>query len=201
MPLPKYASTGKPGRIRSRDGSIDIQIDVITNVRRSHEWRRTTTALERGESLTVHRQRVPETMTMDIVVTDTEAIAGAQVINRWERSRARRVRERLNEAQASDSELRVWIGDRYERTPAGSTVWVLDTFERTLEYPQDEGTLMATLTFGESPRFATQFTSAVDSVADELADVLGDEADRGRQSTSAVDAETAGDVAAEAWPP
>lgn len=184
----RLGSNGKAGRILGPPGSgIDVHIDVIENVKRSHEWRRTETALERGAALTVHRQRVPETMQMSIAVSNMPPDALALITGRWERDHAAKTYARLLAAQEYDQELRVWLGESFARTPAGIQVWVLDN----IDGPEEDGAmtvaagvLRATLTFGESPRFATVFAANLPDVTDSLADVVGDNVERGRQSTT-----------------
>ena len=60
--------------------------------------------------------------------------------------------------------------------------------------------LWATLTFGENPRFATQFTSALPDADDSIADSIGGNVERGRQSTTDASPGDAALVAAEVWP-
>lgn len=195
----KLGSAGKPGRITGPPG-VSIHLDVIRRVSRSSRYERTETAVEKGAPLTVHRRRVPEPLVVEIVVTDTQPFAGASLIGRWEPDHARKTLERLREAQASDEELRVWDGENYYRTPAGTKVWVLDEISGPELEGAERGVLRATLTFGESPRFATQFTPAFPDTSEALADVTGDEAERGRQSTTDVDASDVDAVEAEVWP-
>ena len=83
--------------------------------------------------------------------------------------------------------------DRLMREAA--EVWVLDNIDGPQDRGAEYGVLRATLTFGENPRFATQFTSAVLADADEsLEDIIGGNVERGRQST------TSTDVVIEVWP-
>lgn len=202
MPPPSKLGAGGPfGRILSSGGpEIDVYLDIITNIKRGSDWRRTTASLERGESLMVHRMREPETLTLDVVASDVEPFAGAFLAGRWEQDHAEKTYERLLEAQAFDRELRVWTGRKYERTPAGIGVWVLDRIDGPGLMPGDSGVLRVTLTFGESPRFVTAFTSATANVGEELEDVAGDPAERGRQSTTTVDGESAASIAQGSWP-
>lgn len=179
---------------------IDVYIDSITAIRRSSAYQRTEESLERGETLMTHRIRKPETMSITIRVTDVEPFFGALLFGRWELDHAEKTLDRLREAQAFDRELRVWTGKKYERTPAGTGVWVLDEIDGPELSGTESRVLNATLIFGESPRFATAFTSAEAIIAAELADVAAEAAERGRQSTGAVGADATADIAAGAWP-
>lgn len=192
------ASNGKACYILG-EGGINVHVDVITRITRGSQYNRTETALERGAALTVHRQRVPQQVTLEVVASDVEPVVGALITGRWELDHASKTLDRLLEAQASDTELKVWTGEEFLRTQAGSQVWVLDNIEHSLEGAETQ-VLKATLTFGESPRFATQFTNALDNVDSDLADVLGSPAERGRQSTTETSASTADAVSAGAWP-
>jgi hypothetical protein len=204
VPLPSKlgASNGPPCRILSANGAgIDVHVDQILSIKRSSKWERTEDALETGESLTTHRIRVPETLTLEIQCTNVEPFAGALLIfQRWERDHAAKTAERLLEAQAWDGELRVWSGKQYERTPAGTGVWILDEIDGPHLSGTESGVLHATLMFGESPRFTTAFTTATPEVGDELADVIGSPAERGRQSTTTVGADSAATIGASVFP-
>lgn len=202
MPVPsKLGSIGAPGRILSAQGAaIDVHIDNVLSIKRGSRWERTEDAVESGQTLTTHRIRVPETLVMEIEVSDVEPHFGALLIQRWEQDHSAKTLERLQKAQAFDGELRVWSGKQYERTPAGIGVWVLDEIDGPLLTGPDVGVLRATLTFGESPRFTTAFTTAIPTVGDELADVLGSPAERGRQSTTAVGADGAAEIGAGVFP-
>jgi hypothetical protein len=200
--MPIFGSNGRPGRITSPVGvgvPVDVHLDAITGVSRGGEYSRTTTGLERGAALTVHRQRVPEEARLDIVASDVEPFAGAILLGLWEPDHAKKTLARIVAAQAADTELRIWDGEGFLRTPAGSKVWVLDAYSYTLE-GAEVGVLRASLTFGESPRFATQFTSALDNVSADLADITADSAERGRQSTAAAGADQAAEIGASVYP-
>lgn len=199
----RFTSTGRPGRIIGALGSgIDVHIDVIKSINRSSKWERTQTALEQGAALSVHRQRTPEPMSVEILICDTAPRFGALAIGRWENDHTTRTVQRLKEAQAAEFELRVWDGRRYQRTPAGIQVWVLDDIEGpTWQGQIDTSTGLYsafTLKFGESPRFVTTFTPASANVSEDLQDVVGDSSERGRQSTteagSDLDSQLAGGV-------
>jgi hypothetical protein len=202
MPIPsKLGSVGKPGRILSAGGpEIDVHLDSILTIKRSSKWERTEDSLEAGESLTTHRLRVPETLTIEIQCSDVEPHFGAFLIGRWETDHSAKTAERLLAAQAHDGELRVWTGEHYERTPAGIGVWVLDDIDGPHLSGTESGVLHATLMFGESARFTTAFTSAAPDVGDELVDVVGSPAERGRQSTTGVGAEASAEIGANVWP-
>ncbi len=180
MPVP-FPTQPKAGRIYGAPG-VNIYIDCITAVRRDHEWARTEEPLETGESLTAHRRRVPEHPQIDILISDVEPHVGAQLLG-WEQDHAKKTRDRIMAAQAADSELYFWLGTEFLRTPAGSKVWVIDNVSELIEGPES-GTFMSTISLGEQPRFSTVFTSALPNVSDELADVTGSPAERGRQSTT-----------------
>jgi hypothetical protein len=200
--MPPLASNGKPGYIRGPAGSgIEVYLDVITKIDRSHRRERTTNSLERGRPLTVHRIRTPEQLVLDVFASDIEAAPGATISGRWEQDHARKTLERLLAAQAYDGgELTVWNGDAFERNAVGqSRVWVLDEISHSLEGASTKQ-LRATLTFGEQPRFSDSFTTALQDTDPSLADVTGGVADRGRQSNEAVDAETGASIIAGAWP-
>lgn len=121
---------------------------------------------------------------MEILISDKEPFFGALASGQWELDHAKKTEQRLLDAQAADSELRIWDGDGYYRTPAGKQVWVLDKIDGPKLAGTEEGVFNATLTFGEQPRYATQFTTAIDNVDESLSDVVGNGVERGRQSTT-----------------
>jgi len=126
-------------------------------------------------------------------------VPGALLANRWELDHAAKTLERLIAAQASETELRIWTGRKFLRTPAGARVWVLDSFTHALEGTDDK-VLRASLKFGESPRFTTFFTSAIETVDNSLVDVVAGAVDRGRQSTTTVSDSAATDILENTWP-
>lgn len=200
IPSGPLASAGSPGRIIGQpEGAppIDIQFDVIESIERSSSFERTTTALETGESLTKHRIRNAEGMTWRVLASDVEPIVGSRLIGLWEANHAIKTRDRVLAAQAADCEFQCFDGQEFMRTPAGGTVWVIDNVDYSME-AGEKGVFRATIKFGESPRFTTQFTAGVAAVAPELADVTGSPAERGRQSATA--AGDGGDIAGSAWP-
>ena len=194
-------STGSPARIRGQftNGAVvDVHIDSIVSIRRAANRERTTTPIESGESLTTHRLRMAETVTWEILVSDVEPFVGALLLGRWETDHSAKTLQRLLDAQACDQELELWNGKTFERTPAGTRVWVLDAFDYTLTAAEGSRSLTATLTFGESPRFSTIFTPSTLDVSADLQDVVADSDERGRQST--VDAGDGGAISEGAWP-
>ena len=202
MPAPsKLGSNGPPCRILSAGrAGIDVHIEQILSIKRGSKWERAEDSVETGQSLTTHRIRVPETLTLEIQCSDVEPYFGAGLTPLWERDHAALTAARLLEAQAYDGELRVWTGKQYERTPAGVGVWILDDIDGPHLTGNESGVLHATLMFGESPRFTTAFTTALPDVGDELVDVIGSPAERGRQSTTTVGADSAASIGAGVFP-
>lgn len=190
--------SGKAGRIMGPPG-LSVHLDSILKVNRGPEWRRTETAVELGAPLTVHRMRVPEVVTMNIAISNVEPRAGALLLGLWELGHVEKTKLKLEQAQAAPTELMVWTGTSFLRTPAGIQVWVLDKVDYDDE-PGFDGSLRATLTFGENPRFATMFTPALPAADPGLTDVVGGTAERGLQSTTTAGADAASEVAAGAWP-
>ncbi len=153
---------------------LDVQI--------SSQVERTTASLELGAALTVHRQRVPRGLTMDIIVSDVESEVGDLLLGFHERDRARKAEAMLDRLQASPDGLRIFHRGRFVRTPAGERVWVLDNWTR-MDVAPEVGVLRASLSFGEQPRFGTFFESALDGVVEEFSAEVDPGVDRGRQST------------------
>jgi hypothetical protein len=197
----RLGSTGSPARIRGRfsnGAEVDVHIDVIVSISRAANRERTTTPIESGQSLTTHRLRQAETVTWEIKVSDVAPFVGALLTGQWETDHSAKTLARLLDAQACDQELELWNGKTFERTPAGTKVWVLDSLDHTMNVAEGSRSLSATLTFGESPRFSTIFTPSTLDVSDDLQDVVADSDERGRQST--VDAGDGGAISEGAWP-
>jgi len=192
------ASSGNAGRISFFGGGGEpIHIDLIARISQPRSYKRTSASLERGGSLTKHRAREAEALTLDVVFSDVEGYGKALLVGRWELDHADKSRKRLNAAQQADVGLRVWDGDRYRQTPAGD-LWVLDTITPT-EEGTDNGYYRATLSFGEFTTFDTQFTTSVPDAAEAVADDVGAGSSGGLQST--VDAGEQGPaIEAGAWP-
>jgi hypothetical protein len=192
-----FPTQPKAGRIYGAPG-VNIHIDCILSVKRQRTWSRTEESIEQGVALSVHRKRVPEKgVTLEILISDVEPTAGATFLG-WESDHAKKTRQRIIDAQGSDQELYIWLGTEFLRTPAGSKVWVIDDISEMQEGPEN-GTYRATITVGESPRFSTVFTSALSNVSDELVDVTGSPAERGRQSTTTATSDQSSAAAAEVF--
>lgn len=196
LPPSQFASLGTPARIIGDDGT-DIHIDALVRQQRSSDFRRSSVTLENGAPLTSHRIRELQTVEWEIVISDIPPTNDAQVLGRWELDHARKTRDRLLQAQLSTSELRLFDGSAFLRTPAGITVWVIDSIPYD-EQSGDLGVFRATIRFGESPRASTVFAQAPPEVATGLSDIVTSPTDRGRQSTTA--AADGGEIAAGAWP-
>ena len=200
MPGRALASNGLAGHIQGLGPPpVYVHIDVIMKVSRGSEYRRTETALEQGAALTVHRQRVPETVKIDIVISDAEPVPGVFFTPLWEIDHANKTLARLIETQASATELKIWDGRKNLRTPAGTAVWVLDSFDHIIEGTETR-VLRASLRFGEAPRFSTLFTPALPDTDSAISDAVGGTAERGRQSTSASSPATSAAVVMGAFP-
>lgn len=186
------ASSGPQAKIKGLPGSeIDVPIDLITSIARRHARARTSNSLERGRPITTHRIREAEQVVLQIICSDVEPTAGAQLVGLWEQDHAKKTLDRMLAAQAYEGgELTIWTGTEFIRPAGGGGVrsWVLDDIDHTIE-GAEYGVLRATLTFGEQTRYSTAFTSALPDVAPDFEDVVGGGADRGRQSPVA-----AGDV-------
>jgi len=76
---------------------------------------------------------------IDIVVSDTEPVAGALEAGMWERSHAVKTWDRIDAAKGKA--LRIWNGCRYVESPSGS--WALHASDLTNE----NGVLRGRLSF------------------------------------------------------
>lgn len=182
MPL---ASTGSPGSIGG------VHIDVITAIRAPRNFLRTEVAVERGQPVTAHRQRVSYPLELDVVISDCEPFAGASLTPLWEADHARKTRQRLLDLLEAGTVITVFDGAELWRTPAGSRVWIIDAIDdgkmpEDTPQPGEASTWRATIRIAEFRGFSTSFASADPNVDPSIADDVDGIVDTGTQSTTQV---------------
>lgn len=178
--MPTYATTGRPGRIG------DVHLDVIEAIAAPRRYDRTSTAIESGAPIGVHRQRVPFTIAVTVLISDAPPIIGATVLGLWELKHAEKTRERIEALQASGEAVEFYDGARFWTAPAGQVVWIVDEITPTIT--REANAWRATILLGERDSHQAQFTGIDTNMDPALGDSLDGVVDKGTQSTEAVPA-------------
>jgi len=176
-----FVSTGSPGRIG------DVHIDVIEAIAAPRRYDRTSTAIESGAPIGVHRQRVPFSLSVTVLISDVASMPFAVAFKVWENNHAEKTRQRLEALQASGEAVDFFDGARFWTAPAGRVVWVVDEISPLVQV-LEKGVYRATISMGERAEHQAQFTGVDVEMDPSLGDGLDGVVDNGTQSTSAVPA-------------
>jgi hypothetical protein len=186
-----FASTGAAGRIG------DVHIDAIVGLSGPKEWARTTTALEDGAPVGLHRRRNAQTLSVEILISDAPPTALADVVGAWEFQHAQRTKERLEQLANDGTEVSFFDGLNFWRPPSGRRSWIIDKIDERVAV-EEQGitvrTYRATITLGEVPRFSSLFTAIDTQASESVADSVDGVVDSGQQSTTTVPDEAAAGV-------